>query len=105
APGPSRTGDYSFASLGQLAGLALMFCGFTLPSRAPAPRRPPQPHAAQPATTAQMIRSDIHRQARQIANSELGRCPPLRALPAEEALLVTEAVRKVAAAVADCLLA
>lgn len=52
-----------------------------------------------------MIRSDIHRQARQIANSELGRCPPLRALPAEEALLVTEAVRNVAAAVADCLLA
>jgi hypothetical protein len=52
-----------------------------------------------------MIRSDIHRQARQIADSELGRCPPLRALPAEEALLVAEAVRKVAAAVADCLLA
>jgi hypothetical protein len=52
-----------------------------------------------------MIRSDIHRRARQIADSELGRCRPLRALPAEDALLVAEAVRKVAAAVADCLLA
>lgn len=52
-----------------------------------------------------MIRSDIHRQARQIADSELGRCRPLRALPAEEVLLVAEAVRKVAAAVADGLLA
>src|SRR3954453_2512657 len=53
ATGLSRNGDYSFVYLGQLAGLALMFCGFPLPSRAPAPRRPPQPHAAQPATTAQ----------------------------------------------------
>src|SRR5436190_1412143 len=51
ATGLSRTGDYSFVYVGQLAGLALMFCGFTLPSRAPAPRRPPQAHAAQPATT------------------------------------------------------
>ena len=42
-----------FVYLGELAGIALMFCGFTLPSRAPAPRRQPQPHAAQPATTAQ----------------------------------------------------
>jgi hypothetical protein len=51
-----------------------------------------------------MIRSDIHRQARQIADSELGRCRTLRALPAEESLLVAEVVRKAAAAVADCLL-
>lgn len=51
-----------------------------------------------------MICSDIHRQARQIADSELGRCRTLRALPAEEALLVAEVVRKAAAAVADCLL-
>jgi hypothetical protein len=51
-----------------------------------------------------MIHSDIHRQAREIADSELGRCRTLRALPAEEALLVTEVVRKAAAAVADCLL-
>jgi hypothetical protein len=51
ATGLSRTGDYSFVYLGQLAGLALMFCGFTLPSRAPAPRRQPQAHAAHPATT------------------------------------------------------
>ena len=51
-----------------------------------------------------MTPSDIHRHARQIAESELGRCRPLRALPAEEALPVAEAVRKVAAAVADCLL-
>jgi hypothetical protein len=53
ATGLSRTGDYSFVYLGQLAGLALMFCGFTLPSRAPAPRRQPQAHAAHPATTVQ----------------------------------------------------
>jgi hypothetical protein len=52
-----------------------------------------------------MIRSDIHRQARQVADSEIGSCRPLRALPAEDAWLVAEAVRKVAAAVADCLLA
>jgi hypothetical protein len=51
-----------------------------------------------------MTRSDIHRHARQIADSELGRCQPLRALPAEEALLVAAAVREAAAAVADCLL-
>jgi hypothetical protein len=52
ATGLSRTGDYSFVYLGQLAGLALMFCGFTLPSRAPAVRRQPQ-RATQPATTLQ----------------------------------------------------
>jgi hypothetical protein len=51
-----------------------------------------------------MIRSDIHRQARQIADSELGRCRTLRALPAEETLLVAEVVHRAAAAVADCLL-
>jgi hypothetical protein len=51
-----------------------------------------------------MTRGDIHRHARQIADSELGRCRPLGALPAEEALLVAEAVRRVAAAVAGCVL-
>jgi hypothetical protein len=51
-----------------------------------------------------MIRSDIHRRARQIADSELGRCRTLRALPAEETLLVAEVVHRAAAAVADCLL-
>ena len=51
-----------------------------------------------------MTRGDMQRHARQIADSELGRCRPLRALPAEEAVLVAEAVRDTAAAVADCLL-
>jgi hypothetical protein len=53
ATGLSRTGDYSFVYLGQLAGLALMFCGFTLPSRVSAPRRQPQAYDAHPATTVQ----------------------------------------------------
>ena len=52
-----------------------------------------------------MTRSDIHRHAREVADSELGRCRPLRALPTEEAVLVAKAVRETAAAVADCLLA
>ena len=53
-----------------------------------------------------MIHRDIHRQARQIADSEVGAARRLHALPAEEALLVfAGAMRKVAAAVADCLLA
>jgi cytochrome c oxidase cbb3-type subunit 1 len=51
ATGISRTGDYSFVYLGQLAGLALMFCGFTLPSRGSATRRQPQTRTAHPATT------------------------------------------------------
>ncbi|MGZ4314588.1 MAG: hypothetical protein ACXVRS_02020 [Gaiellaceae bacterium] len=37
ATGLSRTGDTSLVYLGELIGIALMFCGFTLP--APAPRR------------------------------------------------------------------
>jgi hypothetical protein len=52
-----------------------------------------------------MMRPDtIHRHARLIADRELGRCRPLRTLQAEESLLVAEAVREAAAAVADCLL-
>jgi hypothetical protein len=51
-----------------------------------------------------MTSSDIHRHARQLADSELGRWQPLRVLPAEEALLVAEAVHRAAAAVADCVL-
>jgi hypothetical protein len=51
-----------------------------------------------------LIRSEIHRQAREVADSELERCRALRALPAEEALVVADVVRKTAAAVADCLL-
>ena len=51
-----------------------------------------------------MTRGDLHRHARQIADSELGSCQPLRALPAEEAMLVAVAVRTAAAAVADCML-
>jgi hypothetical protein len=37
ATGLSRTGDTSLVYLGELVGIALMFCGFTLP--APAPKR------------------------------------------------------------------
>ena len=34
ATGLSRGGDYSYVYVGQLAGIALMFAGFTLPARA-----------------------------------------------------------------------
>ena len=51
-----------------------------------------------------MTHNDIHRHARQIADSELARCRPLRALPPEDAALVAEAVREAAASIADCLL-
>jgi uncharacterized membrane protein len=50
-----------------------------------------------------VIRSEIHRQARQIADGELKRCRSLRTLKADEAALVAQAVRETAAAVADCL--
>jgi hypothetical protein len=46
ATGLSRTGDVSLVYLGELVGIALMFCGFTLP--APAPRRV---HESEPAPT------------------------------------------------------
>ena len=49
-------------------------------------------------------RDTVHRHAQQIADGELGRSAPLRALPAEEGLLVAEAVPEAAAAVADYLL-
>jgi hypothetical protein len=39
ATGLSRAGTYDFVYAGQLAGLALMFCGFTLSAAAPRPRR------------------------------------------------------------------
>jgi hypothetical protein len=42
ATGLSRAGDTSLVYVGELVGLALMFCGFTLPAagrtRAPVPR-------------------------------------------------------------------
>jgi hypothetical protein len=44
ATGLSRTGDTSLVYLGELVGIALMFCGFTLP--APAPRRLHESEAA-----------------------------------------------------------
>jgi hypothetical protein len=45
ATGLSRTGDYSLVYAGELVGVALMFCGFTLgpparPRKAPAPLEP-----------------------------------------------------------------
>ncbi len=42
ATGLSRTGDYSLVYLGQLIGIALMFCGFTFAGRKiePVPARP-----------------------------------------------------------------
>jgi hypothetical protein len=49
ATGLSRTGDTSLVYLGELVGIALMFCGFTLtapmPKRMRAPEPPPQPAA------------------------------------------------------------
>ena len=42
--GLSRAGDTSVVYLGELIGIALMFCGFTL--AAPAPRRAREPEAA-----------------------------------------------------------
>src|SRR5438067_1008076 len=48
ATGLSRTGDYSLVYAGELVGVALMFCGFTLGG---APRRRPAP-ALEPAVVA-----------------------------------------------------
>ena len=45
ATGLSRTGDTSLVYLGELIGIALMFCGFTLT----APARKPSRAAAEPA--------------------------------------------------------
>ncbi|HEX6702429.1 MAG TPA: hypothetical protein VF101_17000, partial [Gaiellaceae bacterium] len=42
ATGLSRTGDYSLVYAGELVGVALMFCGFTLGAARPV-RRPAQP--------------------------------------------------------------
>ena len=48
ATGLSRAGDTSLLYLGELVGIALMFCGFTLASAAPKPARPAEtaPRAA-----------------------------------------------------------
>src|SRR5436190_14045382 len=48
ATGMSRAGSYSFVYAGELVGIGLMFCGFTLPSPKLAPR--PAPTVAAPAT-------------------------------------------------------
>jgi hypothetical protein len=45
ATGLSRTGDVSLVYLGELIGIALMFCGFTLP--APPPKRTREAEPAQ----------------------------------------------------------
>jgi hypothetical protein len=45
ATGLSRTGDTSLVYVGELVGLALMFCGFTLPAPSPT-RAPPVPRPA-----------------------------------------------------------
>jgi hypothetical protein len=48
ATGLSRTGDTSLVYLGELVGIAVMFCGFTLtaPSRKPRPASEPAPRPA-----------------------------------------------------------
>jgi hypothetical protein len=51
ATGLSRTGDTSLVYLGELIGIALMFCGFTLPAPAPKRVREPEP-APRPAVVA-----------------------------------------------------
>ena len=43
ATGLSRTGDVSLVYLGELVGIALMFCGFTLPASAPKRVREAEP--------------------------------------------------------------
>ena len=42
ATGLSRTGDYSLVYLGQVVGIALMFCGFTFAGRKIEPRLAPE---------------------------------------------------------------
>ena len=51
ATGLSRTGDYSLVYLGQLIGIALMFCGFTFAGRKiePVPARRPDHPLERPA--------------------------------------------------------
>jgi cytochrome c oxidase cbb3-type subunit 1 len=51
ATGLSRTGDYSLVYLGQLVGIAFMFCGFTFAGRKiePVQARPPEPALERPA--------------------------------------------------------
>jgi cytochrome c oxidase cbb3-type subunit 1 len=50
ATGLSRTGDYSLVYLGQLVGIALMFCGFTFAGRRVEPARSTRPeHVSRPA--------------------------------------------------------
>jgi hypothetical protein len=49
ATGLSRADTYTLVYAGELIGIALMFCGFTLGSRAPSPHRHPAPAAAVPA--------------------------------------------------------
>jgi hypothetical protein len=51
ATGLSRTGDTSLVYLGELVGIALMFCGFTLPAPAPQRVRETEP-APRPAVVA-----------------------------------------------------
>jgi hypothetical protein len=43
ATGLSRTGDYSLVYLGQVVGIALMFCGFTFAGRRVEPKRAQEP--------------------------------------------------------------
>jgi hypothetical protein len=52
ATGLSRTGNTSLVYVGELIGIALMFCGFTLSSPAPRRSRETEP-APQPAVAAQ----------------------------------------------------
>jgi hypothetical protein len=46
ATGMSRAGSYSFVYAGELVGIGLMFCGFTLGSAKPAPQPAPRVPAA-----------------------------------------------------------
>jgi hypothetical protein len=46
ATGMSRADVYSFVYAGQLLGIGMMFCGFTLSSSRPAPRPQATPHPA-----------------------------------------------------------
>jgi hypothetical protein len=49
ATGLSRADTYTLVYAGELVGIALMFCGFTIGTRAPSPKAHPAPAAAAPA--------------------------------------------------------
>ncbi len=108
ATGLSRTGDYSLVYLGQLIGIALMFCGFTFAGRKiePVPARRPDRTARTPGTRAMTIDGDALRShAREVSQDRfLRKQGRLRELSLVELEAVAEIVDAIGQGVADCLL-